>query len=69
MKKVIKYIINSLIIGVVSVLLINLIGQFFGFRLPFSLLSILLIGFFRIPGLIVLLIFLLLWGLYEVNIP
>ena len=61
----IKYVINSLLIGVISVIIINLIGQFFNFKLPFTLLSILLIGFLRIPGFIILLIYLILWGLYE----
>ncbi|MGM9969702.1 MAG: pro-sigmaK processing inhibitor BofA family protein [Anaeroplasma sp.] len=56
----IKYIINSIIIGIISVIVINLIGQFFNFKLPFTLLSILLIGFLRIPGFIILLIYLIL---------
>ncbi|HIT43737.1 TPA: pro-sigmaK processing inhibitor BofA family protein [Candidatus Avacholeplasma faecigallinarum] len=58
--KTVKYIIKSLIFGVLFLLIINLIGQFFNFRLPFSILSILLLGFLRIPGLIILLIFLIL---------
>ncbi len=60
MLKVGKYLIKSLIIGVASVLLFNLVGQFIGISLPFNLLSILLIGFFRLPGFIVLLIVLIL---------
>ncbi|MDE5855528.1 MAG: pro-sigmaK processing inhibitor BofA family protein [Anaeroplasmataceae bacterium] len=58
MLKTIKYILKSVVIGVVSVLVFNLIGQFFNLSLPFNLLSILLIGFFRLPGFIVLLILL-----------
>ena len=49
MLKAIKYILKSVVIGVVSVLVFNLIGQFFDLSLPFNLLSILLIGFFRLP--------------------
>ncbi|MBO5711364.1 MAG: pro-sigmaK processing inhibitor BofA family protein [Acholeplasmatales bacterium] len=60
MKKTIKYLIKSIVIGVVSLLLINLIGQFFNLSIPFNFISISLIGFFRLPGLIVLLIFLIL---------
>ena len=60
MLKVLKYVVKSVIIGVVSVLLFNLIGQFLGISLPFNLLSITLIGFFRLPGFIVLLIVLIL---------
>ncbi|MDE7214140.1 MAG: pro-sigmaK processing inhibitor BofA family protein [Anaeroplasmataceae bacterium] len=58
MLKAIKYVLKSVVIGVVSVLVFNLIGQFFDLSLPFNLLSILLIGFFRLPGFIVLLILL-----------
>lgn len=58
MLKTIKYILKSVVIGVVSVLIFNLIGQFVNLSLPLNLLSILLIGFFRLPGFIVLLIIL-----------
>ncbi|MCM1130603.1 MAG: pro-sigmaK processing inhibitor BofA family protein [Roseburia sp.] len=58
MLKAIKYILKSVVIGVVSVLVFNLIGQFLNLSLPLNLLSILLIGFFRLPGFIVLLILL-----------
>lgn len=60
MLKAIKYIVKSIIIGVVSILLFNLVGQFFNLSLPFNLLAIVLIGFFRLPGFIVLLIVLIL---------
>ncbi|MDE6656008.1 MAG: pro-sigmaK processing inhibitor BofA family protein [Anaeroplasmataceae bacterium] len=60
MLKAIKYIFKSVVIGVVSVLVFNLIGQFFNLSLPFNLLSIVLVGFFRLPGFIVLLILLVL---------
>lgn len=58
--KIVKYIAKSLFIGVVAILVFNLIGQFFNIKLPFSILSVLLVGFFRIPGLIILLIYLIL---------
>lgn len=60
MLKVIKYVVKSIIIGVAGVLLFNLIGQFFNLTLPFNLLSVILVGFFRLPGFIVLLIVLIL---------
>lgn len=60
MKKTIKYIIKSIIIGVTTIILFNLVGQFIGLSIPFNILSIVLIGFFRLPGFIVLLIFLIL---------
>ncbi len=60
MQKAIKYVFKSIVIGVVSVLVFNLIGQFVNLSLPLNILSIVLIGFFRLPGFIVLLILLIL---------
>ncbi len=60
MLKTLKYVVKSVVIGVASVLLFNLVGQFFNVTLPFNLLSIALIGFFRLPGFLVLLIVLIL---------
>jgi hypothetical protein len=60
MKKTIKYVIKSIVIGVTTIILFNLIGQFVGLSIPFNILSVVLIGFFRLPGFIVLLIFLIL---------
>ncbi len=53
----IKYIIKSIVIGIVSVIVINFIGQFINFRIPFTILSILILGFLRLPGFIILLFF------------
>ena len=58
---VIKEIIKSVLVGIFGLLIINLVGQFFSFRIPFNLLTIVLFGFFRLPGLIIILIFLILW--------
>lgn len=58
--KIAKYALKSILIGIFSILIFNLIGQFFNLRLPFSILSIILIGFFRLPGFIILLLFLVL---------
>ncbi len=48
MLKAIKYVFKSIVIGVVSVLVFNLIGQFVNLSLPLNILSIVLIGFFRL---------------------
>lgn len=68
MLKIIKYIVKSIIIGVLSIILINLVGQFINFKLPISILSIGLVGFLRLPGLLILLLYLVLWGKYDINI-
>ena len=54
----IKELFKSILFGIIGILLINLLGQFFQFHIPFNILNILLLGIFRIPGLIVILIFL-----------
>ncbi|MGM9971641.1 MAG: pro-sigmaK processing inhibitor BofA family protein [Anaeroplasmataceae bacterium] len=58
--KLVKYILKSLLIGISSLLLINFLGQFIGYNIPINLLSIILIGFFHLPGFLVLLIILIL---------
>ncbi|HIT50110.1 MAG TPA: pro-sigmaK processing inhibitor BofA family protein [Candidatus Pelethenecus faecipullorum] len=60
MLKAIRYVVKSVLIGVTVVLVFNLVGQFFNLMLPFNLLSIALIGFFHLPGFLVLLIVLIL---------
>ena len=56
---IVKELLKSIIIGVVGILVINLIGQLFYFHIPFNILTILLFGIFRLPGLIIILIFLI----------
>ena len=55
-----KDIFKSIIIGVVSIYVLNVLGQFVNFNIPINIFTILLIGFLRLPGLIILLIILLL---------
>lgn len=56
----IKEISKSILIGIASVYLLNVLGQFINFNIPINIFSIILIGFLRLPGLIILLIILLL---------
>ena len=67
MKEKIKYIIKSLLIGIFGILIFNLLGQFINIHIPFYILFILLIGFLRLPGLILSLLYLIIWGSYENN--
>ena len=55
-----KDVFKSIIIGVVSIYVLNVLGQFVNFNIPINIFTILLIGFLRLPGLIILLIILLL---------
>ena len=59
MKEKIKYIIKSLLIGIFGILIFNLLGQFINIHIRFSILFILLIGFLRLPGLILSLLYLI----------
>ncbi|MCL2521613.1 MAG: pro-sigmaK processing inhibitor BofA family protein [Erysipelotrichales bacterium] len=57
----IKEIAKSLIIGVVALYLINFFGsRFFDYNIPVNVWTILLVGFLRVPGLVVVIIILLL---------
>ena len=56
----IKEIIKSILVGILGIILINIVGQFFNFHIPFNFLTVMLLGFFRLPGLIFILIFLIL---------
>ena len=55
--KTIKYIINSIFIGVFTIFIFNFIGQFVNLKLSFLIFSICFIGFFRLLGFIVLFIY------------
>ena len=59
-KEAIKEIFKSFIFGLVTLIIINFIGYYFDFHLPINMFTIFLIGFLRIPGLIILIIILLL---------
>ena len=54
-----KELLKSILVGFIGILLINLIGQLFYFHIPFNVLTILLFGIFRLPGLIIILLFLI----------
>lgn len=60
MLKFLKYCLKSILIGISVVIALNFIGQWFNFHLPFNAVSVFLIGFFHIPGLLLLLIILIL---------
>lgn len=58
--KVIKFLIKSLLVGVVTILLLNFFGQWLNFNIPFNLVNISLIGIFYLPGLLLVLLILIL---------
>jgi inhibitor of the pro-sigma K processing machinery len=54
-----KELLKSILFGIIGILLLNLIGQLVNFHIPFNILNILLLGIFRLPGLVFILIFLI----------
>lgn len=59
-----KDIIKSLLLAIITLYLINIIGQNFDFYIPINLYTILLVGLFRLPGIIIILIFLIIWKIF-----
>ncbi|MBO8170159.1 MAG: pro-sigmaK processing inhibitor BofA family protein [Thermoanaerobacteraceae bacterium] len=52
---------NSLI-GLLLLWVVNLVGQVVGFHVPINLLTVLIVGFLGVPGLLVVIVFNLLLG-------
>lgn len=52
----IKWVIKNIVIGLILVYLTNIIGVYFNINIPVNFITILVAGFLRIPGLIVLLV-------------
>lgn len=55
MRFILKLIYNALIGGIVLVI-INYFGGYFGFHLPFNILTAFLVGFLGLPGIILLIL-------------
>jgi inhibitor of the pro-sigma K processing machinery len=56
MIKNIKWVVKNILIGVVLLYVTNLLGIDFNISIPINIITILVVGFLRIPGLTVLLI-------------
>ena len=56
----IKDIFRDILIGAVVLLLINLVGQFVNFHIPFNIVTVLLLGIFKLPGFLIILLILIL---------
>lgn len=55
MRFILKLVYNALIGGIVLVI-INYLGGYFGFHLPFNILTAFLVGFLGLPGIILLIL-------------
>lgn len=52
MVKLITFLLKSFVIGLVSLFILNMVGQYFNLNIPINYFTIFLIGIFKIPGLI-----------------
>ncbi len=57
----IKETFKALIIGFVTIVIFNKIGQYYNLNIPLNLLTIMIIGLLKLPGLIIVLFLLLIW--------
>ena len=57
--KTIKWIIESLLLGLVILFVFNLIGVYINVNIPINIFTILIVGFLRIPGLVAIIIYML----------
>lgn len=57
--KFIKWIIKSTIIGLVTLFLFNIIGVKLNLNIPINIYTIIVVGILRLPGLAMILIFLI----------
>ncbi|MCI5938647.1 MAG: pro-sigmaK processing inhibitor BofA family protein [Bacilli bacterium] len=58
--KVIKWILKSIIISLLLLFVTNVLGTYINVNIPINIWTILIVGVFRIPGIIILIIFFLL---------
>lgn len=58
--KYIKWILKSVIIALVLIFITNIIGVYININIPINVWTILIVSIFRVPGIIILIIFFLL---------
>lgn len=58
--KGLKWIVESLLLGLGILFVFNLIGVYINVNVPINVFTILIVGFLRIPGLVALVIYMLL---------
>ncbi|MBS5853333.1 MAG: pro-sigmaK processing inhibitor BofA family protein [Bacilli bacterium] len=58
--KFIKWLLKSIILGLAIIFIFNIIGAYFSLNIPVNIYTIAIVGTLRIPGLVMILIFLIL---------
>ena len=57
--KAIKWIVESILLGLGILFIFNLIGVYINVNIPINIFTILIVGFLRIPGLVAVVIYML----------
>lgn len=57
--KAIKWIIESVLLGLGILFVFNLIGVYINVNIPINIFTVLIVGFLRIPGLVAVIIYML----------
>ena len=57
--KIIKWLLQSLIIGTASLFIFNILGSFLNLNIPVNIYTLSIVGILRLPGIAMILIFLL----------
>lgn len=58
--KYIKWMLKSIVIALLLIFITNIIGVYININIPINIWTILIVSIFRIPGIIILIIFFLL---------
>lgn len=57
--KMVKWIIESVLLGLGMLFIFNLIGVYINVNIPINIFTVLIVGFLRIPGLVAVIIYML----------
>ena len=57
--KMVKWIIESVLLGLGILFIFNLIGVYINENIPINIFTVLIVGFLRIPGLVAVIIYML----------
>ena len=58
--KFLKWLLQSFLFGIVILFVFNFVGSFFNLNVPINIYTLLIVGMLRIPGLAIILIYLIL---------
>jgi pro-sigmaK processing inhibitor BofA len=57
--KMVKWIIESVLLGLGILFIFNLVGVYINANIPINIFTVLIVGFLRIPGLVAVIIYML----------